>query len=595
MASASPTPVPEGELDELERRIDATFAAAELPTANRYSSRRAAVVATEDQLRFELERMAQASAESGRFRPAVSGFIQTLDRMKYALKVALNLIERRLPEAKPEWIAVDDAAIYTRAVDLVMQHGDAYATAIRVMSPLRAGTRDLFRAPDGALRVEEREHDRTHPALEGLVDTEDGGFSPIPLLAILFRGPRFFDANLEGEAGWAPEIAAIVSQTERRKDRIRYSFVLNRARWLRDNFDHQISDLPEGWVFPWATAEDATAVFVALQVRCLYHLIAIHFGARRWKVPGVGLDQICLETTLDQLAKDVAQVAELPIGRVRPLLDILVYGSGADTPDPALQPLVPVSANAVLLPPLLLLSSAWARNLLALHARFEPASFDAQSHRFEVSMVERLAAAAPPRFAPRPNIFLATRPTREEVDLLLVDAEARTLLLCELRWMLHPGEIREVLQRQKACRDKAAQVRRKRDAARAQLPAVLAPLALDAALPWRVEALVVIDNYGGVPSAWPKEIPVVPRKVFEEALGMAPDAERLHAAFTTTDWLPREGVDFVREDAEIDLGGVHMTLPTFRVTSTPYMRQSLGEYLRTAYERPAEVLRAQPW
>ncbi len=595
MESESAIPVSDTEIDEIELRIDGAFNKASLPTESRYSSRRAVLTATEDQLRLMLLRTAEATKDSTSRRGDMWNLVQMLDRTKYSLKAALSLIDSRIPERNAGARSTDFSTSYTRAAEFVFRHCDAYATAVRVMSPLRAGIRDLMRTHDGNLFIQISDTDRTYPALEGLINADDREFSAIPVLVALFRGIEHFDRETGHKVIWSPEVRSIVNNTERRKHRIKYSFVIQRARWLLDYFQIQTTDLPNGWVFPWATAEEAEAVFNALQVRAFYHLIAIHFGAARWKISGMGVAQICLETTPEKLSKEISQLVGLPVGKVRSLLKVLIYGSGVNSPDPALQPLIPVNAESILLPPFLILSSAWARNLLALHARLDPASFDAQSHQFEATMVQRLAGVVPAKLMPKPNLRLLTRPKREEVDLVLVDSKVNLILLCELRWMLHPGEIREVLQRQKVCADKAEQVRRKRDSARENLGAIATQLKLDPALPWRVEGIVVIDNYGGVPSAWPKEIPIVPRKVFEKSLDIAPDLDRLHATFTTTEWLPRNGTDFLLEYQDVDLGGVSIRLPMFRVADTPYMSVSVSKYIGEACQKSADSLRSAPW
>lgn len=161
--------------------------------------------------------------------------------------------------------------------------------------------------------------------------------------------------------------------------------------------------------------------------------------------------------------------------------------------------------------------------------------------------------------------------------------------------MIQPGDIREVLERQASCRQKSVQALRKRDAIRANLPDVLKALELAPDDDWRVEALVIVDNFGGAPSTSPKEAPVVPRKIFAQALSLAPDLDRLHAAFTSPDWLPREGRDYHRPFHQVDIGGVEMELPFFVMGAEAYMRDNLETYLQTAYARTPQDLRAQFW
>lgn len=405
------TPLSAAEVDAIERQVDTTFAAAELPTDNRYSSRWAVLRTCEDQLRFALLRTAEAITKGEERRQAVSNFIGRVNRCKYELKAALDLLDKRLPEAPPERVPPgSDGDVYTQAGAFSFRAASAYDAALTVFGPVRAGTRHLYRTQDGKLRLSEIETERSYPAIEALHSADDQAFSPIPFIIDVFKGPRHFDRQYGEFLEWGPDLKALVARTRVERERVRYQFVMDRARPLLEMFRLDAPDLPTDWRFPWGPLPLAAEVFAALATRAFYHLVAINFGADRAALRGGGVDQICLETRPEDLAKDLARLIDRPLAEVAGVLAALTYGAGVRNPDPALQPLIPIGKGKVLLPPFLVLTSAWGRNMLSLHARTAKASFDAQSHLFEKDMVAGLADIAQQRWRAWPNRHVPVKP-----------------------------------------------------------------------------------------------------------------------------------------------------------------------------------------
>src|SRR5262249_26046927 len=151
------------------------------------------------------------------------------------------------------------------------------------------------------------------------------------------------------------------------------------------------------------------------------------------------------------------------------------------------------------------LSSNQERNLLSLMARTQSETFDAQSHLFERDMVaELLSATAPQGTLVRTNIRLTIEGKEEELDVVLVDVSARRLLIGELRWMLGPGDPREILNRQKESLKKVEQIRRKVEWAAHRTPDVVAAAlgrpSADIGNGWCTSGVVLLTGYGGTRS-----------------------------------------------------------------------------------------------
>jgi hypothetical protein len=182
----------------------------------------------------------------------------------------------------------------------------------------------------------------------------------------------------------------------------------------------------------------------------------------------------------------------------------------------------------------------------------------------------------------------------EEIDLLLIDEAARSILLGELRWMLQPGDVREVLNRKRVVREKVTQARRKLAGARAATEEVLRKLGLPSGA-WTINAVVIIDGFGGTASDHPKEIPVVPREVFIRVVDAALDLEHAHAVMSTPLWLPREGVDFEQHWEPTTICGVPFNRPGTDIGDRSYIWESLQRYLAEAFELSVAELKSVPW
>ena len=128
----------------------------------------------------------------------------------------------------------------------------------------------------------------------------------------------------------------------------------------------------------------------ALCARSIYHLASVHFQAQASRLHGNGVDQVCLTLPASELIADLARASGTIPTKVAEIVSVLTYGTGLTTPDPALQPIIPVGPKAVAAPAHLIASANYERNLLSLHTRLQPESFNAESSVFETVMTNEL-------------------------------------------------------------------------------------------------------------------------------------------------------------------------------------------------------------
>jgi len=209
-------------------------------------------------------------------------------------------------------------------------------------------------------------------------------------------------------------------------------------------------------------------------------------------------------------------------------------------------------------------------------------------------MIAALKPELPARFSYRTSIYIPTSNGPEEIDLILIDESKRFILLGELRWMLQPGDVREVLNRKKAIQEKVHQARRKVIGARAETDEMLRKLGL-ARGDWSIGGVVIIDGFGGTVSDHPKDVPVVPRDIFVRVLDAAVDLEHAHAVMSTPLWLPREGIDFELLPERSTICGVPFNRTGIGIGNRSFMLESLPQYLAEAFALPVAELNSLRW
>jgi hypothetical protein len=343
---------------------------------------------------------------------------------------------------------------------------------------------------------------------------------------------------------------------------------------IRSAMPEPVRVLPASWSWRGIAAPEIRDILHSLQALCLHHVVMNFHVARELGMTGAAISSVPLLIGNEELVRTVAAVSRVPGERVRTVMSVLRYGDGVTSPDPSLQPLVRVRASDYAIPALLTASNAMERNFLTLLARSAQPEFDAASHHFEREMTTVAASGlSSKRWAFRTGFNIPGRREVGDVDLLIVDAASLHVLVCELRWMLPPGEVREVSNRIGAIPGKVEQARRKAAAVREVLPKVLAavvPGATEAG--WTVEGLVMLDGYVGRPEP---QVPVITRRAFEACAAKFDSISDMLVWIRSGALEPREGWHYVRSWVPITLGDV--TIQRQAVRLLPRAAELLGE------------------
>lgn len=536
-------------LAAVEAALDASYHGKALPHSNRTIATWYLLAVLEDNLRMIFVGVDDSKGAL---------IDHLLDAYKYSARFALDRIRR-------ECVDTSKAALPSRVLSRLyvqtgelLRAGNDYMSANRLCSAAHAGSLHLKeRAEDICVEFDPTDHDVRYSTLELL------GHMPPEFVDHTSR-LRFWSLHPE----FRPQIIDEIAQSTRiAAGRITYQYHPYPAIKLSEELEQYPFLVPDGWKFVWGGRQETTLLLNALCIRCVYHWCAVHFGAIAHGIKGGGHESLLLVTTVQQLALDLRELTSLELPVIRKFVGYLLFGVGTNTPDPALQPIVPLGEGRVAIPCLLFLSSNFERNLLSLQARVDPADFDKLSAKFECEMVADLLPLAGRRWPnAQANIVIRDGKEFEEIDLVIPEPESKTLLICELRWMLQPGDPREVRNRKKVCLEKIAQLQRKMKWLDDRKSIVLQSLGLSVvdANVWTFSGVVSIEAFGGTLSPSP-ELPLLPNMLFKQGLEKSSSLKGFVKWSQSLCWLPKEGEHFRVVTEKTELPGFDKPLVTLGI------------------------------
>jgi hypothetical protein len=524
----------------LETLLDQAYLSHPIPHPNRVLAIWYCLTASEDAQRWMFTELG-AQLE-------FSKIIFYLDRYKYSMRYALDRIAREAHDKTPAPVPRPALQKYLKIAGRLMFAGIDHAMASQICGALHAGSASASEEEDAwRVTIDEVRHDKAYGALELIGAAKRGLIDFATLLFHWIRNPSA-----------VPEIVnRIASSVRRNHDLLTYEYQGEFAEQLAQHVPAQPHLLPAHWRFAWGIENETTLLTNALALRCIYHVLAIHFGAGANELRGGGLSNIVLVSSCDQLTDDLRLMTSLSESKIRAFCKFLTWGFRTATPDPALQPLIPLGPGMFCIPCLHLLSSDQERNLLSLHARIDPADFNSQSHLFERDMVAALLACSPTGDSVlRANIKAVVDGAEEEIDLVILSECESRMIICELRWMLGPGDPREVQNRKKVCLEKVAQLRRKvAHVSKEPHTVAAAILGREPVMKvWSVDGVVVIEGFAGTRSPDPR-YPIIPARLFKLALNQSLSLSAVAQWCEGLSWLPKDGQHFKVVEQEIALEG----------------------------------------
>jgi len=312
--------------------------------------------------------------------------------------------------------------------------------------------------------------------------------------------------------------------------------------------------LPTDWELPRFTLREFAQV-----ARVLWIVSFIHFQARVVAAlsgcEALGYSKALVLMDRDELVRRIRRYSGVRENAVRAIVGDLTYGAREQAnPDPALQPIVPLSASTIAMSPNLIMNSSMERNLAVLLNRFpeERRAYSALSQGRETRSRERLITELSTlrfRFwsGQVPEWMAAS-----DVDLVIVSDAEKQCLILQLKSFIAPAEPREIMDRSEEIQRGIGQVRDRMDRAR-DLPGPLhTVLGIDSSygLSWAVAS----DSSVGASYVQDPGVPVVNTRHLSAKLRRDPELARCCRWLEGREYLPVEGLHYKEIETEAMIG-----------------------------------------
>jgi len=474
----------------------------------------------------------------------LNAYISIHDGIKYALRTALLLVSKQASAVSDAPFSVDWVAY--KASSNFLEVADRYEAASLAFALFwkKAATCTI---KDDTFVFTPTEPEGPHVVLDLIVSEH---MTPPPLETIIMW--------LTSQTRPPPAVQSIKRTTIHLPNgRLDYSFVPKLAYQLSQQLPKGTPLLPPAWKAWDVPSGTLRRILHALRVRCAYHLLAINQGAGRFRIQGGGVDDLLLIMSGDALQDNIVRLLPEDASAISEVIRVLTYGTGTETPDPALQPIIPLRDDLVALPCHFILASSLQRNLLTLQARVRRTEFDAQSHLFEEGMLQDIRKLLR-------TSSLVWRDTigskGGEIDLVLGQQGSSVLVILELKWFIPAGDRDEVQHRRKAVTLGASQLRKKCSAVLRDLEHFKTLLGLTSPIEC-IQGAVVCEGF-----TYPTTEPCIPFSIVKKLLRERHTLTKLADFIKNQPWLPIEGEHFNTVPHAHELGGVTFSWPGYQLT-----------------------------
>jgi hypothetical protein len=570
---------PPSVIEKIRSAFREPFEKFQFPTKTLNGSRYALLTVAEDVLRL----MFHTNADSWAIPSQVDerhGFVMTLDRCKYDLRQALLLAEQRFShteETENIWFG-DDECQYSKLFNFIFEIAASQGKISRLLAAVHGDLETLV----SSNRKTNSHHslsnmrDLQYMAFDQYLGAKSQNFAPMPLLANFFLKEGFDHVETEGIYYRGPALKKLIDSVKVRRKRVTYQFVNSRALSLKEFFEHPLELIPENWEFSFGSATLLNSIYISLYTVCLYHVVAVYHGASTKGLRGGGFNDALLVLQKDELIRRLKIISGLPREKVKEICDFLTYGYKTTNPDLALQPLVEMSNQSYAIPCIHLLSSEYERNSLSLQARIDPKRFDRQCRYFEQVMFDDIKKACGDKY----RIFTDVSILGEQIDALIFD-ECGSVLVCEFKWSLRPGDTREVVNRKRAFEKGVSQVERKIDVMnrrRSEINNRNLPDLTDT----QFLGAVLTEGYWGHLNPMHEVFPICPLRIATRILNMADTVKNVHKILSGYDWLPRPEIDFAPVYQTLIWKDFNVTQAGLDIKNFGYLTDSLPKYVSEA-------------
>lgn len=317
--------------------------------------------------------------------------------------------------------------------------------------------------------------------------------------------------------------------------------LIDKALEVLAPFLEQLYELPDDWQFEHFSLAQFQAVSKVLMTIAWIHGTARKLAAiRGCEHDGFnGSIKIVPRERIMRLLARYSGIDHEPVSR---LVDYLTFGGcGIKDPDPALQPLIPLSTDLYAIMPSLFLGNNIERNFITLLNRIdsEESKYSGFVNQKEGLLREKIKDEIKNRDWRYFNGRIPGRPTLPDIDLAIVCDRDRAVFLIELKWFIGPSEVREVIDRSEEIETGIAQLLRLNEALSCTPEQFHNVFGIDSS--YKICFAVVSANFIGFDRVQDEAIPVIEAKHFITKANNLGNLRELIAWVENREYLPIEG------------------------------------------------------
>ncbi len=474
-----------------------------------------------------------------------------VDQIKYSLK---HVIKRAISESKRLVVRPRfkiDGDCHRRCFD-VLNKGIEYEKLCKLMASLYEDGAEINRSGDVYSVNYKDGVSYGYSALEYL---GHGSEPEADVIGLLYWWISDDEMGVEAEK--------VFSKIARLKNRrIVYPYEEDKALYLANRINQRPKIFPDEFNFSWGGAMETHAMINSLIIRCFYHVLTVCYFSRKVGLKGGGDSNLVWVVDRKNLIEDIEVLANVGRKKVECFVEFITYGNRTKNPGPSLQPLFLSDFGLFYIPCFHLITSNVQRNILSLYARVNKEKFDSQSGIFESSMVSRISKIIPKRYRFKCNEVIRAGGDFEELDLLIFDEVSKFIIVGEMRWMIPPGDSREVHNKVRACEEKVLQLHRKVGFVKKNVSSIIGDYIGEFDFQeWSVGGVVIVEGYAGIKSDKP-EIPVVTLSIFKAGVEKGLRLYDFYRWCCSLCWLPKKGVHYRPFLEDFDMGDKRLSKPS---------------------------------
>lgn len=348
----------------------------------------------------------------------------------------------------------------------------------------------------------------------------------------------------------------IASHVKVSGERFTYSFspkIAERIKEIVQPVYEEAFILPDNWEFSRYSLKQFFDFATTLATLAVSHWSARYIAGANGCV-GLGYCDSIKIFEYSELIARLTRYSSLSEKTVVEIVEDLTYGKrGIKNPDPALQPLIPLTTQKYGLAPWIWMSSAVERNFAVLVNRLpsEKQIYSRLVDEKEARMRQQVIEALGIDNYRYEHGQIPQNDSLPDIDLAIISESEKVALILELKWFIDPADINEIITRTEDLKKGVSQINLIRSTANEGFQPLFDKLAIDTS--YRLGFAVVSVNWIGFEDVQDVNVPIINQrhlvsKIKHENL-LSPVMEWLNKRA----YLPTEGVEYkiVQEEAKL--------------------------------------------